>query len=461
VLVLDDQQSHSGHDATAAEAVTILSAWGREDAGRRPAADSDAMTRLASRRLRWLLPAGIAAAIAVASVATTVAANASAEPNLAPKTAAQLLVAVENASPPGLSGTIVETAKLGLPDISGLVGNSGGSGVSIESLVTGSNTMNVWYAGQDRQRFALLGQLSEQDVIHNGTDLWSYDSSTRTVTHKTLPKDQSGQVGRSLASSAPSLDPQAAAERALAAIDPTTVVVVDRTARVAGRAAYQLLLTPKDSRSLIGSVQIAIDAATSVPLRVQIFAKGAKSPAFEVGFTSVHFNIPNSSVFEFVPPAGAQVEQDTTPFGDTLTNPFGDGGGLVVHTRVNGKYVGPKGQVPKSQITAPPPVPTKVNGERSVTALGKGWTEVLKISNATPALPAQVSAPPNVPASSNGPQVTVRRVSPLDDIATAVPGGRLITTTLLSIFIADNGTVYVGPVSAADIQKVASTGHGL
>ncbi|HEY0868931.1 MAG TPA: hypothetical protein VGD55_00890 [Acidothermaceae bacterium] len=106
----------------------MLSDQGHKMAGRRVSADSDAMTRLASRRLRWLLPAGIAAAIAAASLTMTVAANASAEPDLASKTAAQLLVAVENARPAGLSGTIVETAKLGLPDISGLAGAAGAGG---------------------------------------------------------------------------------------------------------------------------------------------------------------------------------------------------------------------------------------------------------------------------------------------------------------------------------------------
>ncbi len=444
------------------DAVTLLSAEGHKDAGRRVAADSDRMTRLASRRLRWLLPAGIAAAIAVASVATTAAASASGQPKLAPKTAAQLLVAVENASPAGLSGTIVETAKLGLPDISGLLGSSGGSGLSLESLVTGSNTMNVWYAGKDKQRFALLGQLSEDDLIHNGSDLWSYDSSTRTVTHKTLTPDESDQVGSSIASAAPSLDPQAAAEKALAAIDPTTAVVVDRTARVAGRAAYQLQLSPKDTRSLIGSVQIAIDAATSVPLRLQIFAAGATSPAFQVGFTSVSFNVPNTSVFEFVPPAGASVEQDTAPFGDSLDDtPFGNNSNFVVHTRIRGSA--PSG--PQQTLVTPGDTSTNVTPARKVTELGKGWTAVIKITNAVPAdsvgPPLPSSPASSGPASSSGPAVTIRRDSPLDDIATQVPGGEVITTALLTIYITHDGTAYVGPVSVANIEKVASSGHGL
>ncbi|HTC68302.1 MAG TPA: hypothetical protein VK662_01940 [Acidothermaceae bacterium] len=393
------------------------------------------MTRLASRRLRWLLPAGIAAAIAVASLATTAAANASAQPKLGAKTAAQLLVAVENADPAGLSGTVVETAKLGLPDISGLVAPAGGgAGLSLESLVTGSNTMNVWYAGQTRQRFALLGQLSEDDVIHNGTDLWSYDSSTRTVTHTTVQDNASADVHTSIASAAPSLDPQTAAEKALAAIDPTTTVVVDRTARVAGRAAYQLLLSPKDTRSLIGSVRIAVDAATSVPLRVQIFAVGATSPAFEVGFTSVSFNVPNASVFEFVPPAGATIEENTGPFSNG-----GPNSGPVVRTRVRvrgGTNNGPQGTV----VTPTSPPPSNASSDQKVTELGKGWTEVVKITN-------EVNG-----GGDSG---------LLDQIATAVPGGRLITTTLVTVFIASDGTAYIGPVSAADIEKVASSGQGL
>jgi outer membrane lipoprotein-sorting protein len=423
----------------------MLSAKAHKIARRRGAEDSDDMTRLASRRLRWLLPAGIAAAIAVASFATSAAASGSAQPKLGAKTAAQLLVAVEHADPAGLSGTIVETAKLGLPDISGLAGEAGASGsvTSLESLVTGSTTMNVWYAGTQRQRFALLGQLSENDVIHNGTDLWSYESSSRTVTHETLPV-ATLHVHVSIGDNAPALDPQTAAEKALAAIDPTTTVVVDRTARVAGRAAYQLLLTPKDTRSLIGSVRIAVDSATSVPLRVQIFAADATSPAFEVGFTSVSFNVPSASVFDFVPPAGATVEENTGPFEDSTTT------GPVLHTQVR---VSGSGGPQRTVVTPGSPAPTDASTARITTELGKGWTEVVKITNA---MPGFNSPPPNAPAGA-----TVRRDGPLAEAGTPVAGGELITTTLVSVLITDSGTVYIGPVSGADIQKVASTGQGL
>ena len=56
---------------------------------------------------------------------------------------------------------------------------------------------------------------------------------------------------------------------------------------VAGEPAYQLVLAPKDHRSLVGKIVIAVDGKYGVPLRVQVFAKGATSPAFQVGYTAL------------------------------------------------------------------------------------------------------------------------------------------------------------------------------
>ena len=78
---------------------------------------------------------------------------------------------------------------------------------------------------------------------------------------------------------------------------------------VAGEAAYQLVLAPKSPSSLIGQIRIAVDGTRDVPLRVQVFAKGAKSPAVQIGFTSISFVKPAAANFAFSPPAGATVQQ--------------------------------------------------------------------------------------------------------------------------------------------------------
>ncbi|MGH8890580.1 MAG: LolA family protein [Acidothermaceae bacterium] len=391
-----------------------------------------------NRRLRWALPAGVAAAIAAASLTSTAASSSAAEPTLPARTAAQLLADLEQAHTDGLSGTIVETAKLGLPQLPDIGGAGDSSDLSLSNLVTGAHTMRVWYAGQQNQRLALLGQLSETDVIRHGTDLWSYSSTTRKVTHTTLqkadePLPQPGGTGGVVGA----LTPQQAADKALAAIDPTTAVEVDRTARVAGRAAYQLLVTPKDSRSLIGSVRIALDSKTSVPLRVQVFARGANSPAIQVGFTDVSFNVPDASVFQFVPPAGSTVVQG---------NPWSS------NENPNAKVMPPriKGTAPNGSAPGTAPVPGTAPGTASAkagspTVLGKGWTAVAVVKE-----PA---------GATNNPQPSMFDI--LNKISTPASGGHLITSALVSIFITADGTIYAGPVSATAIQQVATSGHGL
>jgi outer membrane lipoprotein-sorting protein len=386
-----------------------------------------------TRRLRWALPGGVAAAIAIGSLTSTVASSAAAEPNLPTKTAAQLLAALEQARPPGLSGTVVETADLGLPQLPNFVTPGGGSDLSLANLITGAHTVRVWYAGQQQQRLAVLGQMSETDIIHNGTQLWSYSSTTREVTHSTVADGEGLPTPADITAN---MTPQAAADAALKAIDPTTTVQVDNTARVAGRAAYQLLLSPKDNRSLIGSVRIAIDAQTSVPLRVQLFAHGATSPAIQVGFTDVSFKTPDASVFQFVPPAGSTVVEG---------NPFstaGPGGRGAIVKRGTATY---------GQAT-PAPGAVGTGSDNRLSVLGKGWTAVVETYSGS--LDTSGSR-----GNGNGPESAAAAI--LNQIATPVKGGRLVTSSLFSIFIADGGHVFVGPVSADAIQQVAATGRGL
>ncbi|HYT10199.1 MAG TPA: hypothetical protein VEL73_06010, partial [Mycobacteriales bacterium] len=226
--------------------------------------------------LRWAAP--VAAAASVGLVASGVL-TAQADPPLPPKTAAQLLADVQGARVDGLSGTIVQDSDLGLPALPDIGSGHGGS--SLTSLLTGSHTLRVWYAGDTKQRLALLGSLGETDVVRNGQDAWFWSSDSNSATHYKLPPPSAHKPEPTPPSP---LTPQQAAQQALAAIDPTTSVSTDGTRPVAGRKAYELVLAPRDSRSLIGQVRIAVDALTSVPLRVQVFSRAsAAGPAFSVG----------------------------------------------------------------------------------------------------------------------------------------------------------------------------------
>jgi len=89
--------------------------------------------------------------------------------------------------------------------------------------------------------------------------------------------------------------------------------------KVAGRAAYLLTMTPTATNTVFGSVQVAIDGLTFVPLQVQVFAKGDAKPVKSAGFTRVSFDPIAATVFEFTPPEGAKVEHKSLTFPDAIT----------------------------------------------------------------------------------------------------------------------------------------------
>ena len=78
---------------------------------------------------------------------------------------------------------------------------------------------------------------------------------------------------------------------------------------VAGEPSYQLVLAPKDHRSLVGKVVIAIDGKYGVPLRVQVFAKGASSAPRSRSATPRSSASPRPRpTSSFTPPHGASVD---------------------------------------------------------------------------------------------------------------------------------------------------------
>ena len=50
-----------------------------------------------------------------------------------------------------------------------------------------------------------------------------------------------------------------------------------------------------------------------MPLRVQVFARGATSPAIQIGYTSISFVTPAAANFHFTPPPGAHVHTANIP----------------------------------------------------------------------------------------------------------------------------------------------------
>src|SRR6266545_3146957 len=91
-------------------------------------------------RLRWAAPLVVIASVLAGGIALATRSD-SASPSLPPRTAEQLLADVRQAEVPGLSGTVVSTARLGLPALPSLGGNGhngrNGGNASLSGLVSG------------------------------------------------------------------------------------------------------------------------------------------------------------------------------------------------------------------------------------------------------------------------------------------------------------------------------------
>ncbi len=251
----------------------------------------------------------VVAALAVAAIGA-VAVRADPAPNLPPVAGDQLLASTlaALARPFTISGEVHTRFDLGIPQIPSSVGGAAGGGVlGALALATGDQRYKVWRSA-DGVRIAHLLDLSEQDLVVGTSDAWFWDSSDMSAVHFGVPGMTLGQAAPA-AAALHEADFVTYAQRALGALAPFADVSVDTTSMVAGRPAYGLVLTPTSALTLIGRIDVAIDADTRLPLRFQVFPRGSDAVAIEAGFTSVSFEPIDASMFSFTPPPGATVQQ--------------------------------------------------------------------------------------------------------------------------------------------------------
>ena len=361
-----------------------------------------------SRRARWAVPAG-ALVITGAVLAGSLIPAAQAAPGLPSRTPAQLLAQVASSAAPPLTGTVVETASLGLPSLPGT-----SDPASIAALLTGSHTVHVWYGGARHFRLAVPGPLNETDVIADGSTAWLWQSTANAVTEYSLPAHQAVPPTQPTLA----LTPQQAAQQVLAAVGPTTTVRVDSNVMVAGQAAYELVLAPKDARSLVGQVQIAVDGRNGVPLRLQVYARGASSPAFQVGYTAVQFVTPAPAELTFTPPPGA----------------------TVAHVNL--------ARQPASGRAAPP----------DVSAVGSGWLTVLDAPAAgltAAGSGTAVSGGAAAGSSADSGAALAALLGSATPVSGAWGSGRLLRTSLISVLITGGGRVFAGAVQPSVLYAAA------
>jgi len=361
----------------------------------------------AKRSRRWLVP--VTAVALVTGVGAFGPMVADASPDLPGITAQELLARVQTAKVDGLSGTVTSSTDLGLPALPGVDGEA----TQFLDLLTGDHTARVAFAGPDKARVSVLDDMAERVLTTDGKTAWVYDSAKREATKVTWPAPTAKQE---IAPETQAYDPQVAAKQFLPAIDPSTKVEVSGTETVAGRDAYKLRLVPKTDKTTVGSVTLAVDSKTWVPLQVTVMPRTGKDPAVQLGFSAVSFDVPPASAFAFTPPKGVKVTEKALP------------------SKVPGKKTPP---ITPKQPGTPKPAQPSTDGP---TVIGQGWDSVVMLRAKTP--------------SDNGPLNQLLAQAPT--VQGSWGSGKVITTKMVSALITTDGRIFTGLVTPETLQSAAA-----
>jgi len=248
---------------------------------------------LSTPRLAMLLAGVVALVVVAASVA--VAASGGGGPTPPPKPLPQAIHdGLAASKPDGITARIKFTNRL-FPS-GDLLGNVG------SALMSGASG-RLWLTNAGKGRLELQSNAGDVQVVWNGKRVSVYDASSNTVYKATLP-EQSKEANPTHDAGAP----PALSEIGdfLAKLRQHATLSGAQPTDVAGQAAYRVHISPKHDGGLLGSAELAWDAARGVPLDVAIFAQGSSSPVLELQVTHISYGpVPESDV-AISPPAGAK-----------------------------------------------------------------------------------------------------------------------------------------------------------
>ncbi|MGW4237529.1 LolA family protein [Streptomyces sp. NPDC004749] len=428
---------------------------------------------LRRKATRYAVPVAVAG-VAAATIGLVPALAATGDPDLPKISAQQLIEKMAASDTEQLSGSVKITTDLGLPSLAGLgdmmggspalKGGGGGQGdgsaadpaAKLAELGSGSHTLRVAVDGADKQRLSIVDDAAEYSLIHNGDEVWAYDSASNEAYHAKSPgssetseggADREGHKGGHKGGGASHDElpatPQDFAEQALKAVGDTTSVTVDGTSRVAGRDAYQLLIKPKQSGSTVGSVKVAVDSETGTPLKFTLAPSSGGKAVLDVGFTDVDFARPAASTFDFTPPKGTKVTE-------------GEKSG-----QESGKEPRKAPQGPRGPQGLPLLPGGDHDGQGGMKVIGEGWTAVYVLGEGAGSHEGAQSGKAEKQEKSAKPEgMPADAEKLLGSLGNRVDGkfgsGTVFETRIVNALVTDDGTVYAGAVTKEALLKAAN-----
>ncbi|NEC86070.1 outer membrane lipoprotein carrier protein LolA [Streptomyces sp. SID12501] len=435
-------------------------------AGNRIEAEIEAEDVPSRRRkaARYAAPA-VVIGLTVATIGLVPAFAGSGDPDLPKISAKELIEKIAASDVQQLSGTVKISTDLGLPDLGGLEsgllsgglgGGSDGSGSAADpsakllELATGTHTVRVAVDGPDKQKLSLLEKAAEYSVIHNGDEVWAYDSASNEAYHATAPASESGKdkskgKDRILPGDDTTATPGQLAEEALKAVDDTTSVTVDGTAQVAGRDAYKLVIKPKAAGSTVGAISIAVDSKTGTPLKFTLTPASGGAAVVDAGFVDVDFGKPAASTFDFTPPKGTKVtEEGAAEVPHDVAK-----GGADFDRKFDGK-LDKKLDEDLKGFEGHEGAPDGLEGDGG-KVIGEGWNSIAVFDSGT-----EGGGLPSADSSSEAGAFGGFLDSFGDKVSGDFGSGTVYKTRLINALMTDDGKLYVGAVTKDALVKAAN-----
>jgi outer membrane lipoprotein-sorting protein len=346
--------------------------------------------------------------------------------------AEELMVMMMDAQPTEFSGTILKTSNLGLPalELSSMVSEEDAERMRekmpeefadfapevIEQnllteameLITGEHRVRV-FVGETGMRAQILDMMAQRDLIVSGNTVWTYDSREQVAMYAEMDEEKlaEGKVSAEAELNAyiaeiglDLTDPQAVAEYLMSQVGDSSKVAVGTDHYHAGRTAYQLIVTPNSDVSLVDSIVVSVDSETGMPLSMSVYSTEQAEPAMAVGYESISFSDQDESLFSFTPPAGTQIVD---------LNALEE-------------------QKPDLEMWMDMDQMESLEEKPEPVMIGEGWDTVIHMPAGDKAL------------EDMGGEL-------LEALMTPVPGGMLLSTPLMNVFLTDAGDVYAGAVS--------------
>ena len=383
---------------------------------------------------RWL-PAIVTPAIIAGVTALPLQASAVDLPDLS---ADELMVMMQAAEPAEFSGIVVKRSNLGLPtlELSSMLSEAEvermrektpeefaefvpevieteGMAEAME-LIAGEHRVRV-FVGETGMRAQILDRMSQRDLIVSGNTVWSYDSREQTATVAELDEQKlaegeaeamaelnayAAQIGLDLT------DPQAVSDYVMSLAGEDSVITVGTDHWMAGRTAYQLIVTAKSDVSMVASVVVSLDSETGMPLALSVNSVAQVEPAMEIAFESISFADQDEALFSFTPPAGTEV----TNLNELESNKPD----LEMWMDMD----------EMEALEKPEP-----------EVLGEGWASVVMMSSAG--------------------DKDMFAEGLFAELMTEVAGGKVFRTPLVNVLVTDSGDIYAGAVTVDYLLSLA------